>query len=89
MPRAVTFEPTPNPNALRFSLGEAVLGERSRSFAGAAEARGTPWVAQLFTIPGVRTVFAVRDFVTVTKDAHAEWETIVPHVVGVLQGAEF
>lgn len=89
MPRTVTPEPTPNPNAVRFSLGEDVLGVTRQLFASAEEAAGTPWAAKLFRIPGVASIFGIKDFVTLTKEAHVEWEGIVPHVVEVLQTAEF
>lgn len=89
MPRTVTPEPTPNPNATRFSLGEDALGGASRSFADPAAAAGTPWAEKLFEIGGVVSLFGVKDFVTVTKEAHTGWEAIVPHVIEVLETAEF
>ena len=89
MPRTVTPEPTPNPNATRFSLGEDVLGAASRSFADREAAAGTPWAEKLFEISGVVSLFAVKDFVTVTKEPHTGWEAIVPHVVETLETADF
>jgi len=86
MPRAVTPTPTPNPNAMRFALGGSALSA-SHSYAGPEAAASTPWARRLFEIPGVLSLFAVKDFVTVTKDPHTGWETIVPHVVEVLQSA--
>ena len=88
MPRAVTPTPTPNPNAMRFALGESAL-TASHSYAGADAAASTPWARRLFEIPGVLSLFAVNDFVTVTKDANTGWEVIVPHVVEALQDAKF
>ena len=88
MTRAVTPTPTPNPNAMRFSLGESAL-TASHAYASAEAAAGTPWAHRLFEIPGVVSLFAVNDFVTVTKEVHAGWEVIVPHVVEVLQSATF
>jgi hypothetical protein len=87
--RTVTPEPTPNPNATRFSLGEDALGGASISFANAEAAAGTPWAEQLFEIAGVVSLFGVKDFVTVTKEPHTGWEAIVPHVVEVLENAAF
>lgn len=89
MPRVVTPEPTPNPNALRFALGEQAVGTASRSFPSAEAAAAVPWARRLFEIPGVVGLFAVNDFVTVTKDSQAAWEAIVPHVVAALQDATF
>ncbi len=89
MPRTITPVPTPNPNATRFSLGEDALGNASSSFADEAAAAGTPWAEALFEIAGVVALFGVKDFVTVTKEAHTGWEAIVPHVIEVLENAEF
>ena len=89
MPRAVTPESTPNPNAIRFTLGEDLLGAESRTYQSARDASGTPWAARLFEINGIVGLFAVRDFVTVNKEPHTPWESIVPHVVEVLQSDGF
>jgi hypothetical protein len=89
MARTIVPQPTPNPNALRFGLGEDVVGSRSLSFADAAAARDVPWAAALLGIPGVASVFAVKDFVTVTKSADASWDAIVPVATEVLEQATF
>jgi hypothetical protein len=77
-------EPTPNPNAIRFALSAPVLGERARSFGSAAAAAGTPWAERLFAIPGVASLFGMKDFLTVTKSPGASWETIVPKALEIL-----
>jgi len=77
-------EPTPNPNALRFSFSAAVLGDKPRSFATAQVAVGTPWAERLFAIPGVVSLFGMRDFLTITKAPSADWNAIVPTAVEVL-----
>ncbi len=89
MPHEITPQPTPNPNALRFQFDSAVLGTKSRSFANADDANGTPWAERLFAIPGVESLFGVNDFLTVTKSRDAEWPAITPHVLDVLRTAEF
>lgn len=77
-------EPTPNPNALRFSLSAPVLGDRPRSFGKAEAAVGTPWAERLFAIPGVVSLFGLKDFLTITKAPSADWGAIVPTAVEVL-----
>jgi hypothetical protein len=89
MTRAVRPQPTPNPNALRLALGENALGEKSRSYASRQAAAGVPWAEALLGIPGVVSVFGLRDFLTVTKEAGASWEQIVPEAVRVLETADF
>lgn len=77
-------EPTPNPNALRFALSAPVLGDRPRSFGKAEAAVGTPWAERLFALPGVVSLFGMRDFLTITKAPSADWNAIVPTAVEVL-----
>jgi len=84
MPLDVRPEPTPNPNAVRFTLSAPVLGDRPRSFTSREAAGGTPWAERLFAIPGVVSLFGLRDFLTVTKSAAVEWSAIVPKAVEVL-----
>jgi hypothetical protein len=84
MPIDVRPEPTPNPNAVRFALSSPVLGDRPRTFASAAVAAGTPWAERLFAIPGVVSLFGLKDFLTVTKSPSAAWDAIVPKAVEIL-----
>ena len=89
MARAVTPQPTPNPNSIRFALGEDAIGGQSRSFSDAASAADTPWAAALFALPGVASLFGVKDFLTVSKEPEASWDPIVPEAVKILSEADF
>jgi hypothetical protein len=84
MALVVRPEPTPNPNAIRFALSSPVLGDKSRSFASPAAAKGTPWAESLFALPGVASLFGMKDFLTVTKRPDASWDDIVPKTVSIL-----
>jgi hypothetical protein len=84
MPRTVTPQPTPNPNAIRFAVGGNAFGDRSRSFSSPAAAAGTAWAVRLFGLPGVVGLFAVKDFVTITKSPAGDWHAIVPRAVEIL-----
>ncbi|MDQ7841049.1 MAG: NifU N-terminal domain-containing protein [bacterium] len=68
--------PTPNTNALKFVVGRRLTHGRSQTFRSAEEAVGNPLAAGLFAIPGVVQVFVLNDFVTVTRDPAAAWESI-------------
>jgi len=68
-------QPTPNPQAYKFTLDGHTF--RSPQTVGdAAAAKGTPFEA-LFAVPGVMSVFATANFVTVTKDPGFEWGQIL------------
>jgi len=84
MPLTVRPEPTPNPNAVRFALSAPVLGDKPRSFASAAAAQGTPWAVRLFAIPGVVSLFGMKDFLTITKAPDAAWDEILESATAVL-----
>ena len=84
MPLVVRPEPTPNPNAMRFALSSPVLGDKSRSFSSSAAAKGTPWAERLFSLPGVASLFGMKDFLTVTKRPEASWDEIVPKALTIL-----
>lgn len=84
MPLTIRPEPTPNPNAVRFALSAPVLGDKPRSFSSAAAAQGTPWAERLFAIPGVVSLFGMKDFLTITKAPAAGWDDIIDRAVDVL-----
>jgi hypothetical protein len=82
----VTPIETPNPSARKFGCGRVVVETGSLSFQSAEEAVGHPLGRAVFAVPGVRGFFAVKDFVTVTKDAGASWEALEPQLVRAIQG---
>lgn len=83
---AVEFRATPNPNAGKFVVGRTVVdGKASVSFYNAAQAAGDPIASALFELDGVASVFMVEDFVTVTKDATADWSDLIPRVASTLE----
>ncbi len=82
----VKFQETPNPNAAKFTVGRTLVEGRSGlTFDSAKEARGDPLAARLMAEAGVRSVFMVADFVTVTKDDAATWADLAPRVQAALR----
>lgn len=73
----VIAEETPNPNAMKFVCSVKVVAKGSMSFGNAVVAQDHPLGKAVFAIPGVKSVFAVNDFVTVTKDEAVSWIAIV------------
>jgi len=73
----VSHSPTPNPNALKFTLDitlPAMINVAS------AEEASTPFERAVFAAPGVANLFGVNDFVTVTRAAGADWDPIIAAV---------
>lgn len=79
---AVQISNTPNPNALKFTVFVDVGGPLT--FVAGQEV-DDPTGAALVAIEGVASVFMTADFVTLTKDPQASWETIAPAASDVLE----
>lgn len=75
MPAQVRVDGTPNPNSLKITVSVPV-SVRPATFASASSAEADPLAKKLFEVPGVKSVFMVSNFVTVTKDPDADWYAI-------------
>lgn len=78
-------DPTPNPNAYKFTLDRMVTEGGSQSFANPEQAADNPLAARLFAIEGVKALFFLNNFITVTKDPDHSWQALVPEVVNAIQ----
>ena len=70
--------PTPNPDAMKFTLD--VKLPAMFNVATAEAAADIPFAAAVFAGGGVATVFGVNDFVTITRQPGADWAPIVAAV---------
>ena len=77
----VVSSPTPNPNALKFTVGTPVGAAATFT---ADNPGDDPLGAELLAIAGVVSAFMTADFVTITKSAEADWSTIEPPVTEAL-----
>lgn len=82
MPKlTVEFQQTPNPNAGKFVVSQQVAPVgTSKSYYDLEEAREDPVARAVMAIQGVRSLFMVDDFITVTKTHAAKWDDLVPRV---------
>ncbi len=67
---------TPNPQALKFIMNERLLVKETRSFKNKEEAAADPLAKGIFEIDGVVSVFYMDKFITIEKDAKANWGQI-------------
>jgi NFU1 iron-sulfur cluster scaffold homolog, mitochondrial len=81
----IEIGPTPNPNALKFTIDRKVIALGSRSYSTRFETTDDPLAAAIFEIPGVQSLFYMADFITVTKDPGAAWEGIVREVEAAIR----
>lgn len=79
---AIDIDRTPNPNALKFTVGEPVGGPTTYTAANAGE---DPLAEIILSIPGVVSMFLTSDFVTLTKSGDASWEEIQGPAVDALE----
>ena len=76
----IQIEPTPNPNAVKFTLDRAVTERRSQTYRDAQAAEASPLAKKLFEVPGVASLFFLGNFITVTCGPGADWSEIAPRV---------
>ena len=69
------IENTPNPNALKFTVGVPVGGPQTFL---QGQTDGNELAEGLLTIPGVSSCFMTADFVTLNKDPEGDWNVIAP-----------
>jgi hypothetical protein len=75
-PIEVWTEHTPNPNALKFTLNRAVTEGRSKTYASPEAAEASPLAKALFEIAGVKSLFFLNNFITVTRQPGSDWAAI-------------
>lgn len=81
---AITVSNTPNPNALKFTVGADVGGPATYV---AGRETDDPTAGRLLAIEGVTSVFMSSDFVTLSKMPDADWEVITPAATQILDTA--
>ena len=80
MPIATT--PTPNPNALKFTVGVPIGGPGTVVKGAATD---DVFAAELVALDGVTSVFFTADFVTISKSADASWDQITQEATAILE----
>jgi hypothetical protein len=73
----IEVERTPNPNSLKFTAQQGQFAEDDvLVISSPDETDRHPLGERLFAIQGVADVFITPAFVTVSKEASAEWDTL-------------
>lgn len=78
----VTIEPTPNPNAMKFTVGQPVGGPKT--FVAGADI-DEPMAEELLELPGITSVFMTADFVTLSKTPDHTWDEIASRAQAILE----
>ena len=83
-PLTVIAQQTPNVNALKFVVNRRMTEGRSQTFTD-PKAAAAPLARDLLGIPGVRQVFFLNDFITITRMEGIDWDAVVPTVEALLR----
>ncbi len=81
----VSYEDTPNPNARKFTCSVTVIEKGSLSFNETTEANSHPLGRTVWAVGNVKSIFAVKDFVTVIKTDEADWDALTGPVIAAIQ----
>lgn len=76
----VSPEPTPNPNAIKFTLDRPATDGGAETFKEGSDPATSPLGARIFALGDVTNVFATANFVSVTKADAADWGDLGPRV---------
>lgn len=87
--KIVEIEYTPNPNAVKFVLGESLtpLGQHAE-FKAPTDAENVPLAKRLFDIEHVISVYWTDRWLTVTQDGDANWHELLREIANPIRKAE-
>jgi Fe-S cluster biogenesis protein NfuA len=80
----IQTEPTPNPEVLKFLPGREVMGDGARDFRDSLDAEDSPLASDIFQITGVERVYFGPEFLTVEKQADADWSHLKAPVLAAI-----
>jgi hypothetical protein len=70
--------PTPNPDAMKFTLDTTLAS--TLNVTSAEDAAGNAFAEAVFAAGGVASIYGINDFVTVMRQPGADWDPIVAAV---------
>ena len=88
MPKISDIQETPNPNAVKFILKEAVTNGVARQFESVDKAQDDPLAKALFDVGSVSSVFYMDKMVTVEKADESDWDELLPQLAVPIRAAE-
>lgn len=88
MPKIADIEETPNPNAVKFILREAVSNGVAKQYGSADQAENDTLAKSLFDIGHVVSVFYMDRMITIEKDDEGDWDELLPALAVPIRAAE-
>ena len=74
--KVIRTRETPNDDALQYVLNAQILDHGNKSYASKSDCDGDPLGMALFERRGVKNVYVMENFVTVTKDPDVDWNPL-------------
>jgi len=84
--KLVSIEPTPNPNSMKINLDETLDPGKKFLFTQQDKANCPEYIQKVLAIPGVIRIFQVNDFMSIQRQANADWEPILARIRTILEG---
>ena len=84
-PLTVRVDPTPNPNSIKLTVNRVLWEGRPLTVEEKLQAFAFPLAGALLDIPGVRRLFFLRDFVTITRRGEHDWQPITEAATAILE----
>ena len=88
MPKIADIQETPNPNAVKFILKEAVSHGTSHSFKSPETGMDDALAKSIFDVGDVVSVFYMDKMITVEKTDDSEWDEVLPALAVPIRAAE-
>ncbi len=82
----IHVQETPNPNAAKFISQYTVKTEGKSNYKSADEAPNNPLAQVLFGVAGVKHLFFFDNYVTVTREDDADWDSLIDPILDLLRG---
>src|SRR4051812_48789064 len=88
VPKISDIEETPNPNAVKFILREAVSNGTVHQYGDVEQAENDPLAKALFDVGHVVSVFYMDRMITVEKEEEGDWDELLPALAVPIRAAE-
>ncbi|NIK12820.1 NifU N-terminal domain-containing protein [Alkalibacillus almallahensis] len=82
---AVIAEPTPNPNAMKFTVDNVIFEGDDSISVMQGESSDFDIMNDLMSMDGVDNVFGYYNFITVNKQFDADWDELSPKVEQLIE----
>ena len=80
----ITYEGTPNPHSLKFTVNAKILS-KSLEIKDRSQAKQSPLAEKILGFPWAKSIFLGENFITVTKEDWLEWDMIQNPLADIIQ----